>query len=317
MYAAKGKGKGKGKPPAKLDTTSKFQVLLAGHFKDYGNEEDCILKRAYLVGQPFARFQLRGQDYLYDFRKMKQKNEGTGKERNIRAPFRMTAPPQPVLPPGPMCVVTIQPGQAGQVIQVNDPNNPGQKVPVMVPPKAKPGQKLAVPVPEKGQSVEEVQKKQAGFTTGGKVAAASALVVGAAGLFVGGAILGDHIGAASMAESGATAAAAAAADGADAVADWAPGAFDTAADAAEVGAEAVADWAPGAWDASTDWVEDAAGVAGDWTVDAAGDAAEWTEGAYGVSSDWVEGDGMDMAGDVADWLGDAGEDVGDFVMSLF
>lgn len=311
---AKGKGKGKGNAtPMTIDKTSKWQVQLAGDFKDYGDQEDMILKRAFLVGQPHAKFSLRGQDYLYDFRKMLQKNEHTGKSRSIRQPWKMTAPPQPILPPGPMTVIQIKDGQAGQIIEIDDPNNPGQKVQVMVPPKAQPGQKMAVPLPEKGQSVEEVQKKQAGWTTGGKVAAASALVVGAGAVFVGGAILGDHLlggdAAATIAEGG------------EAFAAWAPGAAEAAgdwtADTATKGAEAVGEWAPGAWDASKDWVEGAAADAGEWTETAAGDAAEWTEGAYGTATDWVEGDSLDMAGDVADWLGDAGEDVGDFVMSLF
>merc|ERR1712216_980116 len=70
---------GKGKP-------KKWQIKLEGHWQDYDEQEDCILKRALLVGQKNVRFQLRGQRYEYNFETMHQKNLNTKKERSIRAP---------------------------------------------------------------------------------------------------------------------------------------------------------------------------------------------------------------------------------------
>jgi len=55
-----GKGKGKGKGSGKL---KKWQIKLDGQWKDYDNQEDAILKRAFLVGKkklsvPLARARL-------------------------------------------------------------------------------------------------------------------------------------------------------------------------------------------------------------------------------------------------------------------
>merc|ERR1719333_1160208 len=84
MVAAKAperhsKRHGKGKP-------KKWQIKLEGHWQDYDEQEDRILKRALLVGQKNVRFQLRGQRYEYNFETMRQKNLNTKKERSIRAP---------------------------------------------------------------------------------------------------------------------------------------------------------------------------------------------------------------------------------------
>merc|ERR1719188_559402 len=76
----------------------------------------------------------------------------------------MKAPAGPVLPSGPMTVISVRPGQAGQTIEINNPNNPGSKVHVVVPENAKPGQKMAVPLPKKGESVTDVQNKQKDLT---------------------------------------------------------------------------------------------------------------------------------------------------------
>merc|ERR1712039_1119535 len=169
-------------------------------------KEDAILKRAFLVGQPNVRFHLRGQNYEYNFKKMKQFNKDTRKEREIRPHPGLKQPRQELLPSGPMTIITVGTGQPGTAIQVNDANNPGQKITVHVPPTAKPGQKMAVPIPQKGETPEKVQAKQKkhdeekekkaksqGWSTGGKIAAGGAALVGIGAVGVGGVILGDHL----------------------------------------------------------------------------------------------------------------------------
>jgi len=281
MSMDQGKGEGSG---------NKWQITLDGKFRDYGSQEDSILKRAYMIGHQHAKFQLRGQSYEYNFKKMIQKNKDSGKERQVRPPVGWVKPKTPLLPQGPMIIITVGFSQPGTMINVKDPNNPGQHVQVYVPAHAKPGQKMAVPIPAKGQSVESVQKKQkehdaehgtmaSRWTIGGKLAAGGAAVAGVAAVGVGGVILGDHL----------------------AGGDIAGTIGDVAVDAGH--------WATGAVGDAAEWATDAAGDIGDWTEDAAGDAHEWLEGAGEEIADF--------AGDAADWLGDAGEDVGDFVMDLF
>merc|ERR1711904_160373 len=198
-----------------------------------------ILKRAYLVGQPNARFHLRGQDYEYSFRKMRQRSLKTRKEREIRPPPGPRPPKHALLPTGPMVIITVGTGQPGQMITVPDPNNPGSTINVFVPPGAKPGSKMAVPIPQKGESIEAVQEKQkkhdetkkkGKWSTGAKVAAGGAALVGVGAVGVGGVILGDHLAGGDMAgDIGAAVVDAAevigdgVTDAADAVADWAPG----------------------------------------------------------------------------------------------
>jgi len=245
-------GKGKRTQPLK------WQVMLGNDWKDYEDQEDKILKRAYLVGQPNAKFSLRGQKYEYNFRSMMQQNLNTGKDRKIRPPPGPRPPKQPLLPTGPMVIVTVREGQAGTMISVKDPNNAGKTVNVFVPPGAKPGQKMAVPIPEKGESVSAVQEKQkkhddekkkkGGWSTGGKVAATGAALVGVGAVGVGGVILGDHLAGGDMTSEiagGVT-------DAAEDVADWATGA-----------AEDVGDFAGDA----VDWLGEAAEDVGDFIVD--------------------------------------------------
>merc|ERR1719456_841424 len=140
-----------------------------------------ILKRAWMTGQKNAKFELRGQKYEYNFKKMLQINKNSGKERKIRPPMGPKPPKKPLLPQGPMIIITVGTGQPGTMVPVKDPNNPGQTIQVFVPAHAKPGQKMAVPIPGKGETVEEVQKKQKKhdeeqgtsaqkWTTGGKAA---------------------------------------------------------------------------------------------------------------------------------------------------
>jgi hypothetical protein len=202
---AKDRRKGKG-----LKKDSKFQVALSGHFQDYSPEEDAILKRAWMVGNPNVKYNLRGQNYIYDFEKMLQINKETGKGRPIRKPHKFPdMPTSSLLPTGPMVVISVKKGQPGTCIQVPDINNPGQFVPVYVPPGAKVGSKMAVPMPAKGQTVAQVQDKQKKYdeqkkksgqwSTGGKVAATGAALVGVGAVGVGGVILGDHLAGGDMA----------------------------------------------------------------------------------------------------------------------
>jgi len=281
--AGAGKGKGKGqKGKGKGNSGATWQIKLAGAWKDYDKQEDMILKRAYMTGQKNAKFHLRGQNYEYNFKKMLQKNKDSKKERSIRPPCGPKPPSKPILPTGPMIIVTVKAGQPGTTIPIADPNNPGQTIQVFVPKHAKVGQKLAVPIPGKGESVQDVSARQekhdaehgtkTGWSTGAKVAAGGAAVAGVAAVGVGGVILGDHLAGGEMAGT--------------------------------IGEAAV--------DAS-EWVADAGGDA----VDAVGD---WAPGAAEAAGDWAEGAGEDIAdfaGDAGDWMGDAAEDVGDFVMDLF
>merc|ERR1712160_167374 len=102
-----------------------------------------------------GKYNLRGQQYIYDFEKMQQINKETGKGRPIRKPHKFPdMPTSSVLPTGPMVVISVKKGQPGTCIQVPDINNPGQFVPVYVPPAAKVGSKMAVPMPAKGQTKE-------------------------------------------------------------------------------------------------------------------------------------------------------------------
>jgi len=287
----KGKGKGKGKGRGK-GMKGRFQVLLGGNFKDYEPQEDTILKRAYLVGQPNARFHFRGQDYEYNFASMKQRNLGSSKERDIRPPLGMTAPPSPILPMGNMTVIRV-PAGAGKSIELQDPNDPGKKITVALPPGAKPGMQMAVPLPGKGESVQDVMEKQKkGWPTAAKVAAGA---VGVGGLAVGGVILGEHL---------------------------TDGAISEATGISEIAT--AAEWTEGAVADAAEWTEGAVADAGEWVAGAAGDAHEWLEGAgedvgravMGTAEDVGEWT-ADAFDDVTDWIGDAGEDIGSFVMELF
>jgi len=238
----------------KIPKDTKFQVKLSGDWKDYGGEEDSILKRAYLVGHPNCKFHLRGQNYQYSFKDMEQKNLGTQKAREIRPPHGMRPPSQALLPPGPMTVITVKQGQAGKTIQIPDPNQTGKKMQVNVPAGAKPGQKMAVPMPDKNETVQDVQKKQKSYSTGAKLVMGTGTIAAVGGLAVGGVILGDHL------TGGTLGAVDMAADAVHAVGDAATDAY-----------EAVADWAPGAAEATGDWFEGAAEDVGDWLGDAADD----------------------------------------------
>jgi len=219
---------------------AKFQVKLGGEFKDYSNDEDKILKRAYMAGFRTAKFRLRGQSYIYDFGKMKQVNSESGKERSIRQPRKWKAPSKPLVPAGPTTVITVPPGSPGTTIQVPHPRVKGAFISVNVPASAKAGQAMLVPVPSescfisphaagsKSTATPGRAGSSSGWSTGGKIAA----VAGVAGAAVGGAVLGEHI-----AEHGMDATLDAAEDGiadaAEATADFAVDAGEFVVDAAE------------------------------------------------------------------------------------
>lgn len=227
---------------------SKFQVKLGHGFQDYSDEEDRILKRAYLAGFPNARFSLRGQNYEYDFGKKEQKNLGSGKTREIRAPHRMKAPGSPVVPPGPTMCVKVPPGAAGTTIQVPHPKDKRQFIAVTVPPSAKAGQAMLVPVPPLGASGGGGGAAGAapsggggggGMSTGAKVAAVGGVAI-VGGLAVAGGLLG-----AEMAEHGV-----------DATMD---GLADGLGDVGDVLGDAAGD--------AGDFIVDAADSAGDFIMD--------------------------------------------------
>lgn len=245
--------------PGPAAPVGKFQIMLQGNWKDYDDHEDMVLKRAFLVGQPNARFKLRGQEYEYSFTDMRQRNLGTGKERKIRPPKGMKSPGNPLLPTGPMVVITVPPGSAGTTIEIPDPNNPGTKLHVNVPSGARPGQKMAVPVPETGQSVQDVQAKQkAHLCTGAKVAmgvGGVAMVAGVGGLAVGGVILGDHLSGGAVADAMGDAFGGGAGDAMGAATDWSAGVVGD-----------VPDFAGDAGGSAIDWLGDAAGDAGDFVM---------------------------------------------------
>jgi hypothetical protein len=244
---------------------SQFQVKLSGEWKDYDKQEGAILKKAYLVGHPNCKFHFRGQNYEYSFTTMAQKNLGTKKEREIRPPRGFKAPKNPLLPPGPMTVLTVRPGQPGTTIELPDPQNKGNTIQVNVPSGAKPGQKMAVPLPEPGSTVQEVQKKQKEHSTGAKLAMGTAGIAAVTGLAVGGVILGDHL------TGGTLGVSEAAADMAADAVDWAEGAVEDA----PATVDAVAEWTEGAAEDAGEWIEGATEDAGDWLGDAAEDTGDF------------------------------------------
>jgi hypothetical protein len=239
--------------------TSRFQIQLSGQWKDYCDEEDRILKRAYMSGFPNAKFRHRGQSYEYSFKKMMQTNLDTGKERTIRQPLKMKAPSKPLVPEGPSMVIKVRPGQAGKKIHVPHPKDKSFDITIVVPKNAQTGQEMLVPVPDLvtagtvDTATGKKGTKSSGWTTGGKVAA-GATAVGAAGMVVAGAILYTD----------------------PAAQEWVT---DTAADAVDAAAPHV--------EATGEWLETAAADVGEWTEEAAKDIAEWVPEVVDDAGDWV------------------------------
>jgi len=169
----------------------RFQMLVNGYFQDYRRQEDAILKRAFLIGRPSARLQLRGQAYEYSFVRMTQRNLATGRLRKIRPPFGMAAPPRPILPLGPMTVVCVPANNAGSV-EVSDMRDNGQAqiIRAVVPEGALPGDQMAVPLPRGGESLQALAYRQARWLASERQDVPPAV---ACGLAVGGAIVGAHL----------------------------------------------------------------------------------------------------------------------------
>jgi hypothetical protein len=239
---------------------------LSSEWKNYVGQEDTILKRAYLAGFPHARYALRGSRYEVDFKRMTQKNLGTGKERQIRPPYtwKGKAPKAPVMAAGPTFCVTVPEGSAGTTIQVPHPKAKGSFVAVRVPATAHAGQTMLVPMPAAADGhvappgtptapaaakppaaatpatpppvPAPAAGKKGSWTTGEKVAVG----VAAAGAAVGGVVLGSHI-----AEEG-----------------W-EGTLEDLGDVATDVGEGIADGA----EATVDWVGDAGEKFGDFITD--------------------------------------------------
>jgi hypothetical protein len=217
-----------------------FQIKLGGKWTDYSTEENKILKRAFMAGFPNAKFRLRRQHYLYDFKKMVQLNIDSGKERQIRQPKKWKAPSKPLVPAGPTTVVSVPEGSPGTTVQVPHPRAKGAFISVNVPAAARPGQAMLVPVPavpaEVAVAAADIPTPARGdrgsWSTGAKVAAGTAGVAGVFGAAVGGVILGEHI-----AEHGLDATVDAVGDGivdaAEATEDFAVDAGEFIVDAAE------------------------------------------------------------------------------------
>lgn len=249
-----GGGARKRKKPIKKD--SKFQWHGSGKWQDYDGATDARLKQAFLVGRPGAKFKVNTnggeEEYQMSFKKgnMAQTNVKTGKSRDIRPPWGMSAPNEPVLPEGDFIVVTLKPNQVGQeTIEVTNPRDKSSKIKVSLPKKTKAGQKIAVPIPAPGESVEAVAKKQEGMTTGGKVAMGLGVCAVAGAAAVGGVILGDHLAGGSLIEDGADSVQDAAGD----VADFVTGDVDLLEDAGDF-AEDVGDWLGDATEDVGDWI---------------------------------------------------------------
>lgn len=114
-----------------------------------------------MAGLPTAEFRLRGQNYVCDFRKMVQLNKDTGKEHKIREPMKRKPSSKPSMPhgptsvadvalgaPGTTVVVNVPPGAPGTTIHVPHPRVKGAVIAVNVPASAKVGQAMLVPVPK-------------------------------------------------------------------------------------------------------------------------------------------------------------------------
>eukprot|EP00929_Paragymnodinium_shiwhaense_P004745 TRINITY_DN1058_c0_g1_i1.p1 TRINITY_DN1058_c0_g1~~TRINITY_DN1058_c0_g1_i1.p1 ORF type:complete len:262 (+),score=66.81 TRINITY_DN1058_c0_g1_i1:88-873(+) len=260
---------------------STFQIKLSGAWSNYEAVEDRILKRAFMAGFPNAKFQLRGQNYQYDFSNMVQRNLSSGKERQIRPPLRWRAPKAPIVPAGPTMAVNVPPGSAGKTIHVPHPKFPEEFIVVQVPKNARAGQTMLVPVPMRrakddipspsAPPAEDVPAAVAGVPTpakaGSKGWSTGAKVAGGlagAGAVVGGVLLGAEI--------------------------------------AEHGVEATMEGLGEAASAGADAAGEALGDAGEAIGEFAGHAGE----AVG-----------DFAVDAGAFFVDAADSAGDFIMDLF
>eukprot|EP00416_Gambierdiscus_australes_P039978 CAMPEP_0171102530 /NCGR_PEP_ID=MMETSP0766_2-20121228/58063_1 /TAXON_ID=439317 /ORGANISM="Gambierdiscus australes, Strain CAWD 149" /LENGTH=154 /DNA_ID=CAMNT_0011562847 /DNA_START=72 /DNA_END=536 /DNA_ORIENTATION=+ len=132
---------------------SSFQVKLGGEWRDFSQEEDRILKRAYLAGLPSTKLTQLGQEYEVSFRKMTQMNLRTRKARDIRPPLKS----KPGTQLEPSFCVTVPAGAPGTSIKVENPKDKGRSITVKVPTAAKDGQSMLVRAPKNPVVVEEVE----------------------------------------------------------------------------------------------------------------------------------------------------------------
>jgi len=246
-----------------------FQIKLGGDWKAYDDAEDKILKRAFMAGFPNAKFELRGQHYSYDFKRLKQVNKDTGKERDIRPPFKWKAPAKPIVAAGPTTSITVPDGAPGTTIGIPHPKDPSRMIAVNVPAKAKAGQAMLVPVPtdpngpgtfaaDDPKSSGAVPAKAKGKSSGAKVAMKVGGVAIVGGAAVGAGVLGMY-----AAEHGIDATGDMLADGAGDAADALGDAAGAAGDALDPAADAIGDFAADAGD----FLGDGADAAGDFIMD--------------------------------------------------
>merc|ERR1719491_14896 len=174
---------------------------------------------------------------------MVQVNENTRSERQIRPPRKLKSPAEPLVQAGPTTVINVPKGSPGKMIHVPHPGVPGAFLAVNVPATARPGQAMLVPVPREAaiaparvaapsDAARSKARSAGGWSTGAKVAAGTAAVVGVGGAAVGGVVLGE-----SIAEHGLDATVDAVGDGfgdaGEAIGDFAVDAGDWIGDAAE------------------------------------------------------------------------------------
>lgn len=275
-----------------------FQWKSAHGWNDYDSQENKCLLKAYLSGHKQAKLALRGQDYEYDFKAMKQSNTDSGRTRQIRPPMNLKVPAKPIVPAGPTTVMKVPPGAPGNTIEIPHPDDKSQSIAVSVPRSARVGAVMMVPIPplskkgskKKGKKEKKKKKPKKKSLCGGddddeddsdeedKENGPSALAVAGAGVAAVGVVGG-------MAVAGA------------------------------IVGQAVQD---GDFDGLGGDIADAAGDAGDFMVDAGGDLADMAGDAAGDAGDFIQDGGLeDFGEDAADFLLDAGEDAGDFIMDLF
>merc|ERR1712032_1550284 len=190
------------------------------------------------------------RQYEYDLANMKQRNKGSGKERDIRPPHGWKAPRAPVVPKGRTAAVKVRKGQPGTTQTLKHPD--GGFYMVAVPQGAKVGQQMLVPIPPKpdADSKEEARKKAEGsaWSTGAKLAAGTAAVGVGAAAGVAGVLIAEH---------------------------GLEGAGEIVADTADDAAEAIGEGIADAGEAIAEWVPDAAEDAGEWIGEATEDVGDF------------------------------------------
>lgn len=251
-----------------------------GTWTDYQNAEDKILKRAYLAGFQNAKYTFRGQQYEVDFKSMKQENAKSGKARTIRPPYKWKPPAAPIMQPGPTTCIKVPPRAPGAIIQVPHPKDRSQFMSVSVPATAKVGQAMLVPVPPLAAAPAPALSYESATPSAPPAEVAPTAV-------------------ASVATPSAPPAEAPPAAVAPAKKGWGTGAKVAAgvAGAAAIGGVVVGGVLLGEHIAEEGW---------DATMR---DLGDWFEGAGETIADGAEA--------AVDWVGDAADTTGDFIMDLF